>query len=325
MESEVLGGKSPLYGRRTAQIRLLPFDYADAAKFLPATSPRDRVNYYAAFGGTPYYLARIRESEGFESNVLHLMFDPMGALHEEPMMLLREELREPAAYYSILQSIAAGNATPKLIAEHAGVDTDAIGSYLKTLVSLRLIERIVPFGDDPVKSRKGMYMVCDPFFAYWFRFVGRNMSILDSNIGESVARSLALGPGFDTYVGQQFETICRQWLIRHNAKGELPFLATRFGKWWGNDPAAREQTDIDVVAADPQNRKILLGECKWRNSFNEDEAIARLRRRSGLVRGFPSDCAWFALFSKNPVGEATARKCQADDHMMILDANDIYR
>lgn len=75
MESEVLGRKSRLYGRRTAQIRLLPFDYADAAKFLPNTKSQDLVRYYATFGGTPYYLARINESDGFEDNVLRLLFD----------------------------------------------------------------------------------------------------------------------------------------------------------------------------------------------------------------------------------------------------------
>lgn len=325
MESDVLGRKSPLYGRRTAQIRLLPFDYADAAQFLPNTSPQDRVKYYATFGGTPYYLARIRETDGFESNVLRLMFDNLGPLREEPMMLLREELREPAAYYSVLQSIASGNATPKLIAEHAGVESDAIGNYLKTLSSLRLVERNVPFGDNPDKSRKGMYRIADPFFAYWFRFVGRNMGILESNISESVASKLAFGPTFDTYVGQQFETICEQWLIRRNATGELPFIATQFGKWWGNDPIAREQTDIDVIAASPLDHQILLGECKWRNTFNETEALERLHRRAGLVHGYSVDNTYFVLFTKQPVAQATASRYRDNDNVIFVSTDDLYR
>lgn len=324
MESEVLGHKSPLYGRRTAQIRLLPFDYADAAKFLPNTPPQDRVNYYATFGGTPYYLARIREADGFESNVLRLMFDNLGPLREEPMMLLRQELREPAPYYSILQAIALGNATPKLIAEHAGVDNDAIGNYLRTLSSLRLIERKVPFGDDPNKSRKGMYGIADPFFAYWFQFVGRNMGVLEAGISERVAQKLAFGPAFNTYVGQQFEIICQQWLMRRNSEGDLPFIATRFGKWWGTDPVAHEQTDIDVIAADPQGKQILFGECKWRNSFNETEAIERLRRRAGLVRGYPPENARFALFTKGSVGVATRDRYQGDGSMTFVSADDLY-
>lgn len=324
MESDVLGHKSPLFGRRTAQIRLLPFDYADAAKFLPNTPPQDLVKYYAAFGGTPYYLARLRESDGFESNVLRLMFDNLGPLHEEPLMLLRQELREPYAYFSVLQAIASGNATPKLIAEHAGVESDAIVNYLKTLAALRLIERKVPFGDDPVKSRKGMYNVADPFFAYWFRFVGRNMGILETNISDQVAAGLAFGPAFETYVGQQFETICQQWLIRLNADGELPFVATQFGKWWGNDPIAREQTNIDVIAADPQSKQILLGECKWRNSFNETEALERLHRRAGLVRGYPPQNAHFALFTKNTVSEATKERHLGNDAVRFVSADELY-
>ncbi|PLS30198.1 ATPase [Bifidobacterium margollesii] len=325
MEDNVLGRKSPLYGRRTAQIHLLPFDYADAAKFLPNISAQERILFYAAFGGTPYYLARLQERDGFEANVLRLMFDSLGALREEPMMLLREELREPASYYSILLAIAGGNATPKLIAEHAGVDADSIGAYLKTLVGLQLIERKVPFGDDPSKSRKGMYVVSDPFFAYWFRFVGRNMSILEGNIGETVARRLAFGPAFDTYVGQQFETVCQQWLIRRNAAGELPFIATQFGKWWGNDPIAREQTDIDVIAADPLAKTILLGECKWRNTFNESEAIERLHRRAGLIKGYSADDAWMTLFTKHPVAESTSDRYAGDERLSFVTAEDLYQ
>lgn len=325
MESDVLGRTSPLYGRRTAQIRLLPFDYLDAAKFLPHTEPKNLVNYYAAFGGTPYYLARIREDDGFENNVLHLCFDSLGALREEPVMLLRQELREPALYFSILQSIAGGNSTPKRIAEHAGVASDIIGRYLKTLVELRLIERKVPFGDDPAKSRKGMYVITDPFFAYWFRFVGRNASIIESGIGEEVARRLAFGPAFDTYVGQQFETICLQWLVRRNAQGELPFIATRFGKWWGADPVVREQTDIDVIAADPIDKRVLLGECKWRNAINETKVIDQLRRRAGLVPGYDVDDAEFALFTKEPVGETTRAKYANDERMRFVAVNELYR
>ena len=60
MESEVLGQKSPLYGRRTAQIELKPFDCFDARLMLPNTSPQEAIEYYVTFGGTPYYLAQIR-------------------------------------------------------------------------------------------------------------------------------------------------------------------------------------------------------------------------------------------------------------------------
>ena len=164
MEGRVLGAKGPLYGRRTAQIKLLPFDYLDAARFLPESEPEELVNHYATFGGTPYYLAQLDASAGsYERNVLDLCFDAYGPLREEPMMLLREELREPSVYYSVLQSMAGGHSSPKDIAEHAGVSVDGISAYLRTLEDSGLAVRKVPFGDDSAKSRKGMWVVGDPF------------------------------------------------------------------------------------------------------------------------------------------------------------------
>ena len=149
MESEVLGSKSPLYGRRTAQIHLQPFDYADASKMLPWLDAEELVQTYATFGGTPYYLQQIDRSCGYEENVESLMFDPSGILYEEPLMLLRQELREPALYNSIIGAIASGSTKPKAIAERAGIEQTSMGPYLKTLEGLGIIERRVPFGEQP--------------------------------------------------------------------------------------------------------------------------------------------------------------------------------
>lgn len=319
MESRVLGGKSPLYGRRTAQIRLRPFDYLDAAEFIPGVDAETAVEYYATFGGTPYYLARVNKDAGYERNVFELCFDSFGLLHEEPMMLLREELREPAVYYSVLQSMASGNATPKAIAEHAGVAPEAMGAYLKTLDDLGLVERRVPFGDNPAKSRKGMWTIADPFFAYWFRFVGPYGGLIESGHGERAARRVAMGDAFATYVGQQFETVCLQWVKRMNGGDAVPLLATRFGKWWGNNPRRREQTDIDVVAGDPASKTLLIGECKWRNAFNESKAVEALRERAGLIDGYAS--THLMLFSKRPVSEATRAN---NPDVTFLSAADLY-
>jgi len=108
MESRVLGSKSPLYGRRTMQMRLNPFDYLDAARMLPGVPPEELVIYYATFGGTPYYLSQVDLSRTYEENVRELFFDRLGLLYEEPLMLLRQELFEPASYNSILRAIAGG-------------------------------------------------------------------------------------------------------------------------------------------------------------------------------------------------------------------------
>ncbi|MBW3079180.1 ATP-binding protein [Bifidobacterium simiiventris] len=322
MESKVLGVHSPLYGRRTGQIKLQPFDCFDAARFVEHCTAEDAVRYYATFGGTPYYLAQLDPQLSYEQNVAMLCFDQAGLLYEEPMMMLREELKSPAIYDSILQAVSNGCNTPKIIADHIGLEPTSVSFYLKTLEELRLIERSIPFGEKPT-SRKSRIHIKDPFFAYWYRFVAPNVTLIETGSGVEIARKTAESAVFAAYVGQQFETMCMQWIFRAFQSGKLPLMPVLTGKWWGNNPLKREETDIDVVAAEPDEKKILLGECKWRNTVNETEMIASLRDRIGLIRGYRETT--LAFFTKNPVHETTLAKYRNDPDMIFVCADDMFR
>lgn len=322
MESKVLGSKSPLYGRRTAQMKLQPFDYIDAAKMIPAVrEPADLLKYYATFGGTPYYLAQIDDRRSYEENVEELFFHKSGLLYEEPLMLLRQELREPSLYNSILYAVASGATSPKEISDRSGVEATTTSRYLKTLEDLGLVKRIVPFGNDPQRSKKSIYKLKDPFFAYWYRFVGPNMGAIEAGAGHAVAHQRVFGDSQTTYEGKIFEEVCLQWLQRANREERLPFLATEFGSWWGADPNKREQTDIDVIAADKADKAIVFGECKWRERFDESEALSALRERAPLIKGY--EHTWLYLFTKHSVSPRT-RKKTLDDDVTFVDAKKLY-
>lgn len=322
MESEVLGRKSPLYGRRTMQLKVKPFDCFDAALMLPGLSAEHCVTYYATFGGTPYYLAQIDAGASYEENVANLMFDTSGILYEEPLMLLRQELREPALYNSILDAIGSGETTPKRIAERAGVNASSLSKYLKTLVDLGIVERSVPFGENPSTSRKAMYSLADPFFAYWYAFVSKSVGVIEAGAGFAAAQKTAFGQALSAYVGRQFETVCQQWVVRQNAAGELPFLASSFGRWWGTDPREKAETDIDLIAADKESKSILLGECKWRNTFDESKTIELLEYRAPLVKGYAHRS--YYLFTKNQVGEATLEKAHMRSDLTVVSASEMF-
>ena len=323
MESEVLEEKSPLYGRRTGQLRLEPFDYREAALMIPGASPEELVRYYSTFGGTPYYLEQIDPGESYEDNISHILFDKVGLLYEEPTMLLRQELREPATYNSILSAIAHGATEPARIASWSGVAANSVGKYLRTLAGLGLVRRSVPFGENPDRSRNGLYEIADPFFAFWYRFVGPAVDAIELGAGSAAARQVCVGQALPTYEGKQFESVCLQWFAIQNREGSLPFLATSFGKWWGADPSAKETVDIDAIAASRHDRAILCGECKWRNDFDESEAIGALEHRAGLVPG-----RWrqmrYVLFSKRPVSKGTRAKAAARGDLSLVSAEDLF-
>lgn len=321
MESEVLGSKSPLYGRRTAQIHLEPFDYLDAAKMISGASHEDQVRYYATFGGTPYYLEQIDAAAPYQENIANIIFNRMGLLFEEPQMLLRQELRELALYNSVMHAIASGATVPLRIADAAGIKQSSISKYLATLTDLGLIERRIPFGEDP--RRKGIYKIKDPFFSFWYRFVGPVSEAIDMGNGPAIARELSSGQALTTYEGSVFETVCAQWIARQNRKQLLPFTVLAAGSWWGPDPQLREQVDVDLVAANREQHRLLCGECKWRNSFNEQETLAALQHRSALVPGRWKKI-YLYLFTKRPVQDATRSSWSSNDSVRLVSADEMF-
>ena len=72
MERQVLGYESPLYGRRTAQLKLKPFNYSEAKAFMMQYTTEEKLIAYSIFGGIPYYLSQL---EHFRSCCDAVIFD----------------------------------------------------------------------------------------------------------------------------------------------------------------------------------------------------------------------------------------------------------
>lgn len=69
MEREVLGKKSPLFGRRTAQLLLRPFGFRESAAFHPGWSHADHAQAYFVCGGLPAYLECFDRDRSIEQNL----------------------------------------------------------------------------------------------------------------------------------------------------------------------------------------------------------------------------------------------------------------
>ena len=69
MEYQVLGYKSPLYGRRTAQFKIKPFTYYEAAELLTGFNEEEQAILYGITGGIPDYLTRIRPDLSIKENI----------------------------------------------------------------------------------------------------------------------------------------------------------------------------------------------------------------------------------------------------------------
>ncbi|WP_165251942.1 ATP-binding protein [Adlercreutzia sp. ZJ304] len=319
MESNVLGKKSPLHGRRTAQIKVEPFGYRDAACMLGNVSSDDAFRYYACIGGIPYYLAQVDRSLSFNENMLELFFSPEGFLFGEPTSLLRQELREPSLYNSILRAIAHGANKQNEIANKTGIERSHLPRYLRVLIELGIVERVVPFGEDAQRSRKGIYRLRDACYAFWYRFVSPVVGDIESGAGELAFRTVT-PETLGEHLGHRFEGVCLEWLLEEALADSLPVDATTVGIWWGTDPNTRSQTDIDVIAANRTSWHAIIGECKYRNSFNETEAVDSLLGKAHLLQGFEVDA--YYLFTKKPV--SVRNEEQNAEDVRFISLSDLY-
>ena len=71
MENQVLGYKSPLYGRGTAQFKIKPFDYFDSSKFYNSFSHEDNAIIYGITGGIPQYLELFDDKKSLKENIIN--------------------------------------------------------------------------------------------------------------------------------------------------------------------------------------------------------------------------------------------------------------
>lgn len=295
MENQVLGEKSPLFGRRTGQLKINPLDYYDSARFYPNASDEDKIKYYACIGGTPYYLSLIDPKLSFEENLRELYFEISGYLLNEGILLMKQEFREPANYNAVLQAIASGANTLREIAGFTKLESSFISKYLLTLQELNYIERVIPFGSNPLKGKISQYQITENFIAFWYRYVFSVRAEIERGNGD-IYFSVALDHLSD-FIGPLFEEVTRQYLRRLNAQGKLPFIAKSFGKWWGKDRKGNVQ-ELDIVVESVSGKELLVGECKWRNSFKVNKTIEVLSERAAY---FDKYTTHKYLFTKGPI------------------------
>ena len=315
MKEQLLNDKSPLYGRRTAQIELLPLDFFEALGFFPNVYATDALQYYAMAGGVPLYLRQFDTALSLEENICEVFLQPESLLFDEPTNLIKQEVQKAAPFNAVIQAIAEGRSQNNEIAMAVGVQTSELTYYLKGLRSIGLVRKEMPV---IVGSRRAVYRLSDSLFRFWYRFVLPNRTAIERGMQQRVLRGVL--EGLPAFCGPVFEEVCAQWLWRRNADGSLPVEFGDLGRWWGNDPELREEAEIDLVGIDG-DRTVLVGECKWRNEDLDRDVVETLEHRSGLVHA-QSD-SWLYAFSKSGFTQAAVEAAAAHGRVQLVAFDDM--
>ena len=311
MEDYVLSYKAPLYGRKTAQMKINPFDFEETCRYFPNASSEDKALIYGIVGGTPQYLLQIDDKLSIEENIKNTYLNPTSPLFEETTNLLKQEVREPAIYNAIITAIATGASRMSEISSKVGEDTNVCSIYLKNLLSLGIVQKETPYGEKA--SRKSIYSVEDNMFRFWYRFVPENNSIIARGADDLAYKRIE--PHLSEYMGRVFEEICKQYLWKQLLSGNSPVDFTSLGRWWGNDPKSKSQTEIDIMGEADKNTA-LFGECKWTNEKVDVGVLDLLVERSNL---FHYKNVHYYLFAKSGFTKGCVEKANEMGNVTLVE------
>lgn len=265
VERVALSSSSPIFGRRTGQIKVRPFSFSCAKEFTPRYTCEEKMHSYAIFGGVPAYLAMLDGSRSSLDNAKRLILEPTGPLHEEPYFLLASETREPLRYMSIIEAMTGGATTIGEIASKSGLSASELPRYMRTLESsLDLVERIYPVLEEGRRGR-ARYIVKDNFFRFWFRFVRPYLHFLELGEVERVASKVKVE--LDEYTSIIFEEVALEHFSR-----SVPAL--RAGRWWKGD------VEVDGVAVDEKSGVVYFMEAKWSKNPVDKSVLRNLERKA---------------------------------------------
>jgi len=273
IEDKVLSYKSPLYGRRTNQWRLIGIDFKNLKEFFPQYSLEDLIKVYSAVDTIPGYLVKFDPNRSVMENIKDQILKKGSFLYEEIEFILSEELRDPSNYMAILTAIASGATNFAEISSKSSLDKSLISKYLNILERLDIVKSIIPV----VTSFKKMirpshkhYKLADNFFLFWFRFVYPYKDQLEYGNIDYVFD--ILNREFNSYLGNIFEKIGKEFFLLNK-----DFNFQKVGGWWYKDK------EIDIIGLDELNKRIAFVECKWKTNIDAEKLFADLKEKSDYV------------------------------------------
>lgn len=312
MEEQVLGYKSPLYGRRTSQFKINAFNYLESGEFVNSYSDKEKSIVFGLTNGVAEYLTFFDENLSLKENIINIFLKPNGRLYEEPLNLLKQELRQPKFYNDILFSISAGASKLNEISTKLNVVSGGLAHYLNSLIELGIIEKKTPVLNR--KTKRPIYVIKDTMFLFWYKFVQTNLNMINIGLGEVLYESIE--KNLNDYMGDVFEKISIEYFEERLKKSKFLFIPTDYGNWWGTDKELKKESEIDMLAYNNEN-EFLFVEAKWNNSKVKQDILDNLISKSYNFR-YKKAYYWITSLSG-------FEKFKIEDNVELIDIGSMYK
>lgn len=252
------------------------------------------------------------ENLSLKENIINIFLKPNGRLYEEPLNLLKQELRQPKFYNDILFSISAGASKLNEISTKLNVVSGGLAHYLNSLIELGIIEKKTPVLNR--KTKRPIYVIKDTMFLFWYKFVQTNLNMINIGLGEVLYESIE--KNLNDYMGDVFEKISIEYFEERLKKSKFLFIPTDYGNWWGTDKELKKESEIDMLAYNNEN-EFLFVEAKWNNSKVKQDILDNLISKSYNFR-YKKAYYWITSLSG-------FEKFKIEDNVELIDIGSMYK
>jgi len=311
VEERLLGYRAPLFGRRSRSIKLRPMRLLEAHGFYRRSeSPLEEVAMYSVLGGTPAY-ARYATGAASLEELLEEVLEPGHQLLTEHLDLLRQEVREPRTYLSILKAVAEGSVTPGEVAQRSGVDPRNVHHYVSLLESLDILERRLPLG-----ARRGSRLwIRDPYFRFALTVTPRVQSLVEAGYRDK-AVEIASRLVRERLMGPTLQQVVEEHVPELHEIGVIPTRPVEKGSWWRGD------AEIDIVVREPGVSTSFIEVKLSLDSREARRALARLEERASRT-GLQSPRNYYIVVG-GVVEDLEEPVTWLDEHHAIVDYSRVW-
>lgn len=276
--------KEPLFERADRILHIRPFKIETIQEILidqGMTDLKSLFNLYLFTGGVPRYIDILIKNNALNYDaILDFMLDEYSPfIHEGKNLLIEEFGKEYGTYFSILELISVGKSARTEIESILERQT---GGYLERLErDYNIISKHKPINAKP-NSRMLKYHISDLFLSFWFRFIYRHRSAVETGNFKYLRKIISRD--YSVFSGRVLESFFHQLFAES-------YAFNRIGRFWekGN------KNEIDLVAVNDIDKKIVVAEIKLNK--------ARLRlgglkvKSQNLLNSFPGYTPEWRLLS----------------------------
>ncbi len=294
-------------------MKLKELTFMELGEWFPRMPVEDCIAVNAVIGGVPRYLMLWDERKSTAYNIKRLFLSGNSPLYPEAELVLKCELRELAAYNTILRTLAAGKYKLNDIYARTGYSRAKISVYLKNLIHLDLVEKVFSADTDSNENvQKGLYRIKDNFLNFWYRFVFPNQSMIAVGQGDWVYDE-RIRSVFPAYMRESFSQLCIEYLKLMGKHKRLRNDYELWNSWYGKTGR------IDILAKDTDG-KVLAACCDWSEERLTEDGIKKIQELVSQANVLPAE---LYIFTKKGVTSEAKQVFAKQPMLRIIELKDL--